>query len=66
MRPVQTTTVHEPYLDINELAGIMGVSASTIKRMISEGMPSENWGLKRTRRFRATDAIEWARARTAA
>ena len=58
-----TTTPHEPYIDIKKLAEVMGVSRGTITRMVSEGMPSETWGLKRTRRFRATDAIAWARSR---
>jgi hypothetical protein len=53
----------EPYIDARELAVVMGVSSTTIKRMVADGMPSETWGMHRTRRFRATEAIAWARSR---
>lgn len=52
----------EPYVTINELAAIMGVSRSTIKRWKLAGMPCETWGA-RTVRFRPSQAMAWARAR---
>jgi hypothetical protein len=58
-----TTAPEEPYIDARALAGIMGVSHASVKRMVSEGLPSETWGMKRTRRFRASDALAWARCR---
>lgn len=61
---VRTLPVPEPerYVTAAELAEIMGVSVRTIKRMVAEGMPSETWG-RRTRRFRPSVAIAWARSR---
>lgn len=56
---------HEPFLTIDELANVMGVSASTIRRWRAQGMPSETWGMKRTRRYQASRCIAWARARQA-
>jgi phage terminase Nu1 subunit (DNA packaging protein) len=53
----------EPYIDARQLGAVMGVSVRTVKRMAADGMPSETWGMKRTRRFLASDAIAWARAR---
>lgn len=53
----------EPYVNRKRLAEIMGVSVGTIDNMVREGMPSETWG-KRTRRFRASEAIAWAHERT--
>jgi hypothetical protein len=50
----------ERYVDARELAGLMGVSTSTIKRWVRDGMPSETWGLGRTRRFLPSRAMEWA------
>jgi phage terminase Nu1 subunit (DNA packaging protein) len=58
-----TTTPAERYVDGRELAALMGVSVRTIKRMVAEGMPSETWGMKRTRRFLPSVALAWARER---
>lgn len=52
----------ERYLTRAELARLMGISVSTIDRMVTEGMPSVLWG-RRTRRFRASLALAWARER---
>ena len=54
------------FIDARRLAAVMGVSTTTIKRWTAAGMPSETWGMKRTRRFRVTDVLAWARAREAA
>jgi hypothetical protein len=56
--------VIERYVDARELADLMGVSASTVKRMVAAGMPSETWGMSRTRRFLPSQAMEWARNRS--
>jgi phage terminase Nu1 subunit (DNA packaging protein) len=53
----------ERYVDARELAELMGVSTSTIKRWVAEGMPSETWGMKRTRRFLPSRAMAWASER---
>jgi phage terminase Nu1 subunit (DNA packaging protein) len=53
----------ERWVDARELAEVMGVSTSTIKRFVSEGMPSENWGMRRTRRFLPSQAVAWAQSR---
>ncbi|WP_028065139.1 hypothetical protein [Solirubrobacter soli] len=53
----------EAYVDMRELAALMGVSTRTIKRMVAEGMPSETWGMARTRRFLPSVAMAWARER---
>jgi predicted DNA-binding transcriptional regulator AlpA len=53
----------ERYVDGRELAQLMGVSERTIKRMTAAGMPSETWGLGRTRRFLPSEALAWARNR---
>lgn len=58
-----TRDVPERYRDARELSELMGVSTTTIKRWVREGMPSETWGMRRTRRFLASQAIAWARAR---
>jgi hypothetical protein len=42
----------------------MGVSPTTIKRMVAAGMPSETWGMSRTRRFLPSQAMTWARERS--
>ena len=55
----------ERYVTRAELARMMGLSVATIDRMVAEGLPSETWG-RRSRRFRPSVAIEWARARSAA
>lgn len=52
----------ERYLSREELAELMGVSVRTIDRLVRAGMPSETWGL-RTRRFLASRALAWVRAR---
>lgn len=52
----------ERYVTARELADLMGVSLSTIQRLTREGMPSVTWG-RRTRRYRASVAIGWAKAR---
>jgi phage terminase Nu1 subunit (DNA packaging protein) len=57
-------TTPERYVNAGELAALMGVSVSTIKRMVTAGMPSETWGMKRTRRFLPSAAIKWAAGRT--
>jgi hypothetical protein len=54
----------EPYVDGRELAKQMGVSTRTIKRWVALGMPSETWGMTRTRRFLPSRAIAWAQNRT--
>jgi hypothetical protein len=50
----------ERYVDARELAVLMGVSTSTLKRWVAAGMPSETWGMSRTRRFLPSRAIVWA------
>jgi excisionase family DNA binding protein len=57
------TAPGERYVTAQELAELMGVSTRTVTRMVAEGMPSETWGLKRTRRFLPSQAIAWARER---
>ena len=57
------TVVPEAYVDAGVLAVLMGVSTSTIKRMVAAGMPSETWGMRRTRRFLPSEAIGWAQQR---
>jgi phage terminase Nu1 subunit (DNA packaging protein) len=56
---------HERFVDRNELASIMGVCPRTISKFVSEGMPSESWGL-RARRFRPSVCIAWASQRRGA
>lgn len=56
--------VLERYVDARELAELMGLSATTIKRMVAAGMPSETWGMSRTRRFLPSEAMAWAAARS--
>ena len=53
----------ERYVDARELAELMGVSTSTVKRLVAAGMPSETWGMSRTRRFLPSQAIAWAHHR---
>lgn len=55
--------VSERYVDARELAELMGVSVSTVKRMVAAGMPSETWGMSRTRRYLPSEAIAWAHDR---
>lgn len=52
----------ERYVTREQLAELMGISVKTVDRLVHEGMPSVTWG-KRTRRFRPSIAIQWARAR---
>lgn len=52
----------ERWVNRRELAQIMGVGERTIARFVSEGMPSESWGL-RARRFLPSECIRWARER---
>jgi hypothetical protein len=52
----------ERYVTAGELAELMGVSTSTVKRMVAAGMPSETWGMSRTRRFLPSQAMSWASA----
>lgn len=54
----------ERYVDARELAAIMAVSVRTVRRWTAEGMPTENWGMSRCRRYRPSDAMRWARARS--
>lgn len=56
------TPASERYVTREQLADVMGVSVSTVDRWVSEGMPSETWGL-RARRFLPSQAIAWARER---
>jgi hypothetical protein len=53
----------ERYVDGRALAELMAVSHSTIKRWTAEGMPSETWGMARTRRYLPSKAIQWASCR---
>lgn len=52
----------ERYVGRLELAELMGVSVATVDRLVADGMPSETWG-RRTRRFRPSVALAWARSR---
>lgn len=52
----------ERYVTRLELARIMGVSVPSVDRMVAQGMPSETWG-QRSRRFKPSVAIAWARTR---
>jgi excisionase family DNA binding protein len=53
----------ERYVTATELAELMGVSLPTIRRMTAAGMPSETWGMRNVRRYRPSEAMEWARSR---
>ena len=53
----------ERWITAAELAELMGVSRSTVTRLTAAGMPSENWGMARTRRYLASECVAWARAR---
>lgn len=52
----------ERYVTRREMARIMGVHVNTVDRLVKEGMPSETWGM-RSRRFRPSIALAWARTR---
>ena len=54
----------ESYVTARELAALMGVSERTVKRWVAAGIPSETWGMSRTRRFLPSEAIAWARSRS--
>jgi predicted DNA-binding transcriptional regulator YafY len=53
----------ERYIDARELAARMGVSVRTVNRLTAAGMPSETWGMARTRRYLPSQAIAWAHSR---
>ena len=57
-----TAPVLERYVTASELAELMGVSVRTINRMTAAGMPSETWGMARTRRYLPSQALAWAHA----
>ena len=57
-----TGTEKERYVTRAELARIMGISTRQLDRLVSEGMPSETWGM-RGRWFLASAALRWARER---
>jgi len=54
----------ERYVTAAELAELMGVSVKTVRRLTTQGMPSETWGMSRTRRYLPSEAIAWAQSRT--
>ena len=58
-----TDSMSERYVGARELATLMGVSVRTVNRLTAAGMPSETWGMSRTRRFLPSQALAWARAR---
>jgi hypothetical protein len=45
------------FIDARRLAAVMGVSTTTIEQWSAAGMPSETWGIKRTRRFQVSEVI---------
>lgn len=55
----------ERWLTRRELAAHLNVGERTIARWVTEGCPSETWG-QRSRRFQASEVIEWTRHRTEA
>jgi excisionase family DNA binding protein len=59
------TSWAEPFVDRREIARMMGVSIATIDRLVAEGMPSQTWG-RRTRRFKPSEVLAWAKEREAA
>jgi hypothetical protein len=54
----------ERYVTGHQLADLMAVSERTIKRMVADGMPSETWGMSRTRRFLPSQCLRWASGRS--
>lgn len=52
----------ERYVTRTDLAAMLCVSLKTVDRCVSQGMPSETWGL-RSRRFRVSLVLEWLRQR---
>jgi hypothetical protein len=61
-RPESGAGPIERYVTGPELGRVMGLSLSTINRMLAAGMPSVSWGV-RTRRYRPSECIAWAAAR---
>jgi phage terminase Nu1 subunit (DNA packaging protein) len=55
--------VAERYVTRRELARLMGISLRTLDAFVAEGMPSETWGMSRTRRFLPSKCIAWAHER---
>ena len=51
----------ERYITRAELAQLMGVSTSTIRRLEKKGLPRVMFG-RQTVRYRASVAVAWARA----
>ena len=51
----------ERYVTAAELAQLMAVSVKTVRRLTAARMPSESWGMARTRRYLPSEAIAWAR-----
>lgn len=51
----------ERYVTRGQLADLMGVSVTTVDRLVARGMPSVTFGV-RARRFKPSVAIAWARA----
>jgi phage terminase Nu1 subunit (DNA packaging protein) len=62
-RRVELADPLERYVDGHELARLMGVSTTTLKRWRAEGMPCESWGMSRTRRYRPSQVLAWAAER---
>lgn len=60
--PLRLPDGPEPYLSRIELARFMRVSVRCVDRWATEGMPFETWGL-RTKKFRASECVAWARTR---
>ena len=54
----------ERYVTRRELARLMGISLRSVDALVADGMPSETWGMSRTRRFLPSECIEWAHSRT--
>jgi phage terminase Nu1 subunit (DNA packaging protein) len=54
----------ERYVTRRELARVMGISPRSVDALVADGMPSETWGMKRTRRFLPSQCVAWARARS--
>ena len=63
-RPSAIEGHSERYVDARELADLMAVSTRTIARLVAAGMPFEDWGLRRTKRYLPSLCIAWARRRS--
>ena len=48
----------ERYVDASELAAMLGVGRTTVRRWVAAGAPSETWGM-RVRRFRVSEVVAW-------